>query len=377
MDGYALRAADLEGASADNPVSLRAVGLLAAGKVYTQPLAAGQALRIMTGAPLPAGADTVVKVEETEVDLPAPESGAEGVPGAAISGAHPVRVFAQPKLGANVRLHGEEARAGEPLLLKGTLISPAAVGLLASTGNTQVQVYSRPRVAILSTGDELVDPTVKPGPGQIRNSNCYSLAATTRQAGGVDTVLGAVGDTRDDLRRTLKAAVASHDFVIISGGAGPGDFDHVSAVVQELGQLYFNKVRMRPGKAQTLGCIGGVPVFGLPGNPAAALVGFEVLIRPALLKMQGFSSLERPLLHAHITKQIDKHEQRRVYLRSRLERDVVSGEYVVTPEPNQSSALFSALHRSNCLAVLQEGEYLIPKGELVACMLLNAAEGAL
>ncbi|MDR2672207.1 MAG: molybdopterin molybdotransferase MoeA [Coriobacteriales bacterium] len=371
MDGYAVRASDLTSANPENPCILEVVGLIGAGQVYEGSLEVGQALRIMTGAPVPRGADTVVKVEDTELCVAdtARESPVQ-------ANAHHVRFFAAPKPGANVRLHGEEVRAGEVILPKGSVLTPAGVGLLASTGTTAVLVHRRPEVAILATGDELVSPDVVPQPGQIRDSNCYSLAAAVRQAGGTPTVFGEVRDTKAAVIEALKAAVG-HDFIILSGGAAEGDFDYTSQVVRELGQLHFNKVRMRPGKAQTLGEIDGTVVFGLPGNPAAALVGFEVLIRPALLKMQGFTKIRRSVTTARLTQEFNKRDARRLYVRACLARDMTSGEYTVTPEKNQSSASFLVMHRSNCLVVLPEGTMTLSRGEMVACMRLDVPEGTL
>jgi molybdopterin molybdotransferase len=266
------------------------------------------------------------------------------------------------------------------LLRTGERISPPGVGLLASTGHDEVQVYRRPRVAILATGNELVDVTVVPGPGQIRNSNNYALAAAVIEAGGIPTVMPSVEDTREALAEALTAACAAHDFVVTSGGAAEGDYDFITPVVRQLGELFFNKVNMRPGKAQTFGIIEGTPVFGLPGNPGAAFVGFEVLVRPALRSMQGLHELDRPFTKAVLTQDVKKKgEKRRCYLRARLERNEDGqggGEaYRVTPEPNQSSALLGALNRSNCLLVIPEGPDPLAAGSVACCLRLDREEG--
>jgi molybdopterin molybdotransferase len=279
-------------------------------------------------------------------------------------------------LGAHIRLHGEDAKAGEVLIKAGAVVTPAGVGLLASTGNVQVDVYRRPKVAIFSTGDELVLPSEVPGPGQIRNSNSSALAAAALEAGASYTILPLVADTKAAFTEAMLAATAQHDFVVLSGGAAEGDFDYTSATVRELGQLFFNKVRMRPGKAQTLGLINGTPVFGLPGNPAAALVGFEVLIRPALRNMQGYKDLSRSIVQARLTTDYKKREIRRMYLRAVLERDVISGELVVTPASNQSSSLYSVMFKGNCLVMIPENTSPLPAGTIVDCFRLDIPEGA-
>ncbi|MDR1015181.1 MAG: molybdopterin molybdotransferase MoeA [Coriobacteriales bacterium] len=378
MDGFAVRFADFEAASvsADAPLTLDIVGVIGAGAVYEGTLQQGQALRIMTGAPLPQGADTVVKIEETTVD------GAD----AGCPEGRRVAFRAMPQRGEHIRPRGMEARKGDVLLRVGERISPPGVGLLASTGNAEVQVYRRPRVAILATGNELVDVTSVPGPGQIRNSNNYALAAAVIEAGGIPTVMPSVEDTREALVEALLAALAAHDFVVTSGGAAEGDYDFITPVVRQLGELFFNKVNMRPGKAQTFGIIEGTPVFGLPGNPGAAFVGFEVLVRPALRFMQGLHELDRPFTMAVLTQDVKKKgEERRCYLRARLERgggergegerQGGGGTYCVTPEPNQSSALLGALNRSNCLLVVPEGPDPLAVGSLACCLRLDREEG--
>ncbi|MDR2108227.1 MAG: molybdopterin molybdotransferase MoeA [Coriobacteriales bacterium] len=366
MDGFAVRAKDLVGAEAHNPAVLEIVGVIGAGSVFDSSLHSGQALRIMTGAPLPDGADSVVKIEDCKVSGESTEHPA-GIQ-VLIPAAHP--------LGENVRGAGEEARAGEVLLHAGEVVNAAGVGLLASTGHTRVAVYARPRVAVFSSGDELVEFGEVPGPGQIRNSNTLGLAAQARAAGAKPTVLPKVNDNPEAFLAAFAAAVRDHDMVVISGGAAEGDYDYTTSTIRQLGEVFFNKVNMKPGKAQTLGQIDGVPVFGLPGNPAAAAVGFEVLVRPALRQMQGFSQLQRPISSARTTQAIKKSEDRRHYLRARLNVDA-KGQRSVTPFRNQSSALLRALYEGNCLLIVAEGPQDIAVGEQVPCLRLDLPEGAL
>lgn len=367
MDGFALKARDIEQASKDNPIELSIIGTIGAGQVFEGVVQTGEALRIMTGALLPDGADTVVKIESVEVRGETAETPAGTT----------VVVTQKLELGLNVRKRGEDARAGETLFSAGTVLNTAGIGLLAATGNVEVEVYRRPRVAIFSSGDELVDPTVKPGPGHIRNSNCYSLAAAVTAAGAEAHILGIVRDDIDEIRQTIKDAVDAHDMVVISGGAAEGDFDYTYQILHELGTVHFNKVNMRPGKAQTLSIIDDTIVFGLPGNPSAAMTGFEVLLRPALRYMQGHKSVKRSITRARLTSQANKPDSRRFYMRARLEHDIQSGEYKVTPEKNQSSALLSALQNANCLVVLPEGLTGSVKDEIVACLRLDIDEGVI
>ena len=365
MDGFAIKAQDTTAASPECPARLKIIGVNSAGAVFDGEVHKGEALRIMTGAPLPAGADTVVPMEQVEVvgEEPKTPIGRE------------MLITKPPKMGQHVRLCGEEAHAGEVVLGRGAVLSPAGVGLLASTGNTTVEVHRRPRVAILSSGDELVDPSQKPGPGQIRNANCYSLAAAATAAGAEVCTTAIVGDDIDEIRTAVKQAVAEHDLVMISGGAAEGDYDYTNRIMSELGEVFFTKVNMRPGKAQTLGLIDGTIVFGLAGNPSAAMVGFEVLLRPAIRRMQGYTKIKRSVTRARLTADAQKPDQRRFYLRARMEYSSVSDEYLVTPEKNQSSALLKAFQQANCLVVLPEGLQGNIKDEIVACMRLDIDEG--
>lgn len=361
MDGFALRAEDIAQASEEAPVELDVIAEVAAGDVYEGPIEAGQCVRIMTGAPLPEAADSVVKYEVVDV-----VSG-DGKPGSRVS-------FATPTfLRSNVRDAGEEARAGETIVTQGEVIGSAGVGFLAGCGIVEVPVHGRPRVAVIAIGSELVDPTEVPTPGKIRNSNSYALAASAQAAGAMPTVLPIVEDTHEALAAAVRKAASVYDFVVTSGGASNGDFDFIKPVVEELGELLMTTVNMRPGKAQTFGVVDGTPVFGLPGNPAAAYVGFEMIVRPALRKMQGFSRFDRPRVMARLEHDVKKKDPRRIFLRGTL-RKGEDGAYVVTPAKNQSSGLFGPIQRSNCMAVLPEGLDSRTAGSLVECLLLDVNE---
>ena len=361
MDGFAVRASELAEASPESPVELDVIAEVAAGDVFEGVIGAGQCVRIMTGAPLPADADAVVKYEVVNA-----VSG-DGKPGSRVA----FRAPADAR--ANVREAGEEARAGEVVVGRGEVVGTAGVGFLASCGITEVPTYRRPRVAVIAIGSELVAPTEVPAPGKIRNSNSYALAACAQAAGAVPAILPIVEDTHEALAAAVRDAAASYDFVVTSGGASNGDFDFIKPVVEELGQLLMTTVNMRPGKAQTFGLVDGTPVFGLPGNPAAAYVGFEMIVRPALRKMQGFSRFERPVVKARLSTDAKKRDPRRIFLRSTLSKDAAGG-YVVTPAKNQSSGLFGPIQRSNCMAILPEGLESRTAGSVVECVLLDVSE---
>ncbi|WP_041690769.1 gephyrin-like molybdotransferase Glp [Eggerthella sp. YY7918] len=361
MDGFAVHADELAHASAEAPVQMDVIAEIAAGEVYEGPIDPGQCVRIMTGAPLPDAVDSVVKYEIVDVVE------GDGKPGSRVAFTAPTKVH------SNVRDAGEEAKADETIVHRGEVINPAGVGFLAGCGAVVVPVYRRPRIAIISIGSELVDPSEVPTPGKIRNSNSYALAASARAAGALPTILPIVEDTHEALSATIKNAVAAFDFVVTSGGASNGDFDFIKPVVKELGQLFMTTVNMRPGKAQTFGIVDGTPVFGLPGNPAAAYVGFEMLVRPALRKMQGYTHFERPRVTATLAHDEKKKDPRRIFLRGTLSKDE-SGAYVFTPAKNQSSGLFGVIQRSNCMALMPEGTESRTAGTPVECILLDVNE---
>ncbi len=360
MDGFALRAQQIAEASEALPVELDVVAEVAAGDVYEGNIAEGQCIRIMTGACLPKAADSVVKYEI--VDLVA----GDGRPGSRVS-------FSVPTLvGSHVRAAGEEAKAGEVVVSAGEVINSAGVGFLAGCGIVEVPTYRRPRVAIISIGSELVMPTEVPAPGKVRNSNSFALAACAKAAGALPEIMPIAHDSIEELSAAISAAVIDHDFVVTSGGASNGDFDFIKPVISSLGVLHMTSVNMRPGKAQTFGIVNNTPVFGLAGNPAASYCGFELLVRPALRKMQGYTSLVRTCVKARLATDVKKKDPRRIFLRSTIARD--GDNYVVTPAKNQGSALFSVIQRSNCLAIMPEGRGSKAAGDVLDCLLLDVSE---
>ena len=364
MDGFALHESDIAKASPETPVDLDVIAEVPAGGHYDGIIEPGQCVRIMTGAALPHDADAVVKYEIVDY------LGGNGMPGGR------VRFTAPTKPRSNIREAGEEAKEGEIVVHAGEVIKSAGVGFLAGCGVTKVPVHRRPRVAIVSIGSELVPPSERPSIGCIRNSNGYALAACARDAGAEAAMLPIVPDDLEALTETVKEACTQYDFVLTSGGASNGDFDFIKPVVEQLGTLYMTTVNMRPGKAQTFGIVDGTPVFGLAGNPAAAYMGFELIVRPALLAMQGHTQVERPHIYARLTQDKKKKDPRRLFMRATLERGE-DGELEVTPAANQSSGLFGVIQRSNCVAIMPEGAQSAHKGDVLECILLDIKEGVI
>jgi molybdopterin molybdotransferase len=363
MDGFALHAADTAGATGESPATLEVVLHIGAGDYSELEVAPGQAARIMTGAPVPPGADAIVMVEHTH-----PMTGDGGI-GSTIA------IEREASAGDHIRRRGEEVRAGQMVLSAGDVLGAAGIGLLASTGHAQVAVYRRPRIAIISTGSELVEVAETPGPGKIRNSNSYSIAAQVTAAGGIPVRFAIVPDDLAATREAFERAAAETDFIVTSGGVSVGDFDYVKPVLEELGELTFCKVAMRPGNPQTLGKIRGVPFFGLPGNPTSTYVGFEIFVRPALRMMQGFAALDRPVTTATLAHDVKKKQDRRYYLRARLSPAHDGSGLAVALAGSQSSALLTAAHLGNCFMVLPQGEGHFAAGTPVDCMRLDIEEG--
>ncbi len=305
MDGFAVRAADSRVRSEDTPVEFDVVAHIAAGDYWEGEVGPGQAARIMTGAPVPAGADSIVMVEYSASWH---RRRRHRLARRALARAQARRAHPPPRRG------GARGRRRRPSA--GDVLGPAAIGLLASTGHDTVAVYRRPRVGVLSTGSELVEVAEKPGPGKIRNSNSYSIAAQVLAAGGVPHALRHRARTTWTRPAPPSSSLRGEcDFILTSGGVSVGDFDFVKPVLEEMGELTFCKVKMRPGNPQTLGTIKGVPFFGLPGNPTSTYVGFEIFVRPALRVMQGFSAIARPVTVARLSHDVKKKQDRRYYLR--------------------------------------------------------------
>ena len=357
MDGFAVRAADAHGATAGQPVRLAVVGQVAAGDAPGARVTPGTAVRIMTGAPLPDGADSVIRFEQTQSD------------------ANAVLIFTPPTPGENVRLAGEDIQAGAVAVAAGTLIRPAVVGLLASLGCAHVLCHRRPRVAVLSTGDELVGLDEPLGPGKIRNSNEYTLAALVQEAGGVPVCLGIARDRADHLRAKLREGLAQDvDLMLTSAGVSVGDYDMVKEVLASEGEMRFWQVAIKPGKPLAFGHIQGVPLIGLPGNPVATAVAFEAFARPAIFKLLGRSSPARVTVPATLLEEI-QNSGRRHYMRAWVRRqgdrfEVTTRGYGVTV---QGSGILSSLVWANSLLVVPEDVTHLPQGATVDVQLLTDA----
>jgi molybdopterin molybdotransferase len=355
MDGYAVRGADL----AQVPTRLRVVGEVAAGYVSDVRVAPGTAVRIMTGAPVPAGADTVVRFEDTH---PSTNLG-QGLDGGE------VEILKASRPGANVRQAGEDVRAGQVVLEPGAVLRPQEIGMLAAVGGVEVAVVRRPRVAVLATGDEIVPPDQSPGPGQIRDANSYTVAAQVQKYGGVPLMLGVARDEEALVQRGMREALDRQaDFIITSGGVSVGDFDLVKQVLAAEGEMHFWSLDMKPGRPLAFGVINDVPLLGLPGNPVAAMVSTELFARPALLKMQGFAEWARPTVRARLAQPIVRKDGRRHYLRVRL-RETEAG-YEATLTGDQGSGILSSLVQADGLAIIPEDTDHLSSGAEVEVLLL-------
>jgi molybdopterin molybdotransferase len=354
MDGFAVRAEDIVQPHAiAKPVTLKIVEDVPAGKMPTQTVGPGQAIRIMTGAPIPRGADTVLKVEDTEHQ---PDS---------------VRVFKAEARGANIRPQGEDVKKGDCIIAKGTQIRPGEAGMLAILAKSFVLVYQRPRVAILSTGDELADLDERFSEDKIINSNSYGIAAAVQDAGGIPLLLGIARDNPAALTEKISHGLNA-DILVLSGGVSMGDYDFTKAVFRDLGaEMNFWKLAIRPGQPLAFGKIQGKLAFGLPGNPVSSMVTFEQLVRPAMLKMAGMRSYGRPLIEALFQEQFKKRNDRRHFLRGVLWRE--EGVFKVRTTGDQGSGILTSMVKANCLIDIPVEVERVNPGDRVTVQLLNGS----
>ena len=363
MDGFALRSRDVASASPEKPVELRVVSVIEAGAPSERTLEAGEAARIFTGAPLPPGADAIIPFEQAahfdEVSLRID------------------RVIPKDNF---VRFRGEELQPGDPVLGTGQRLNPAAIGLLAQLGRARVLASPRLRIAVHSSGNELVDVETEPlPPGKIRNSNLYSLAARVAQTGATVLPRPVLLDTPEDVRAGLRRTLALRPHAILTtGGVSAGDLDYIREVARELGDdVQVRRVDMKPGKPLVDGVIGGVPFFGLPGNPAACLVSFEMFVRPALARLEGDPDAENVNASRYGVARVREDTRvggtkRRQFLRARVELDRESGVYELLPLAKQGSHLLTSFSAANCLVDLPAGTEELRRGDTVAIVWLES-----
>ena len=366
MDGYAVQASSVAGASEDSPVNLRVIGLVAAGDLPDTAVEPGTAVRIMTGAPIPPGADSVVPFEETD-EIERRNSGLD-------MSEIGIKVAAPP--GADVRPAGQDVRKGALVLPAGTTLRPSEIGVLASLGFASVKVIRRPVVAILSTGDELLNAGDAYAEGKIYDSNSYSVAASALRYGGVPKLLGIARDNLESMNAKLREGLEA-DMLITSAGVSKGDYDMVKDVLADHGRIDFWSVRMRPAKPLAFGVLDAddgrkVPHLGLPGNPVSAMVAFEQFGRAAIHKMMGKGGLEKPRVQAVLDEPIYNNDGRRVYARAVITK--LSGEYHARLTGNQSSNLLTSMAGANGLAICPEDIQVKEAGEIVEVEMLDWPE---
>ena len=343
MDGYALRSADLPDAA---PLRLRLIGTAFAGRPFDGRVGEGESVRIMTGAPVPEGADTVVMQERVSAD-----------------NGH-VQINALPARGANVRMAGEDIKAGEVALSGGVQLQPAHIGLLASIGAAEVDVLRRPRVAFFSTGDELCEVGTPTQPGQIYDSNRYTLFGMLQRLDTEIVDLGVIRDRPDELEAGLRRAAQGADLIVTTGGVSVGEADHLVEIFERLGQIDFWSIAIKPGRPTVFGTLGDALYLGLPGNPVSAMATFYQLARPAILKLSGSQPQVPVLISASCAATIKTKAGRTEFLRGVLSRDQ-QGQYVVAKTGHQGSGILSSMTQANCFIVIPENAEVIEAGSQV------------
>ena len=356
MDGYAVRAADVLGAAGTAPARLRVTGTLAAGAAPAAPVGPGEAIRIMTGAPLPPGADAVAIVELTR-----PSGGDDAA----------VEILARAEPGEHIRPAGEDLAAGQRVFGAGTVLGPGHLGVLASIGRPDVAVHPSPVVGVLSTGDELVGDGSPLGPGQIRDSNRLTLLSLLRRDGFGAVDLGIARDDEDDIRRRMTEGAERCDALLTSGGVSMGDFDYVKAVLDRLGAMNWMQVAIRPAKPFAFGVVAGTPVFGLPGNPVSSMVSYELLARPGLRRLAGHpaDALVRPSVRAVAEAALGRPGDERVTYTRVVAAARPDGRIGVRSAGGQGSNLLWPMALANALAVLPPGPGVPAGGEVEVLVL--------
>ncbi|MFB3926356.1 MAG: gephyrin-like molybdotransferase Glp [Syntrophales bacterium] len=351
MDGFAVRAADTLFASRHKPVILEVIEDIPAGYISRKTVHPGQAARIMTGAAIPKGADAVVRVEDTD------------------SRDGKAWIFAVAEAGQDIRRAGEDVKIGEIVIRRGSRLRPAEIGMLASLSRSFVSVYQRPLVAILATGDELVEIDEEAGQGKIVDSNSYALTAQVLDCGAVPVRLGIAKDTKENLLEKFRTA-ARADIIVSSGGVSVGDFDFVKDIMKEIGSsMKFWRVAMRPGRPLAFGTLEGKPIFGLPGNPVSSMVSFEQFVRPSILKMMGHAKLFRRTVRAVLKEDIRKKSGLRHFIRAKLA--VEKGEITAAPTGEQGSGILKSMVLADGLIVLPEDITVARAGDRVTVQVLE------
>jgi molybdopterin molybdotransferase len=354
MDGFAVRSSDIAAASPDSPIELKIVGRALIGRRPESTVGGHEASRIATGAPIPAGADTIVPIENAEVL------------------GEVVRIVEPAPEGRHIRPVGEDVRSGMVLVERGRRLGAPELGLLANAGFPHPVVHPRPRVIVLSTGDELIPPTEQPEFGQIRDSNAYTIFGAVREAGAIPVLAGIVKDDVEQLKETLLVHEIQADAFISSGGVSVGERDVVKAAFFRRGDLDFYKVAMQPGMPQGFGHIEGKPYWGLPGNPVSVFVSFEVFVRPALMKMLGRTHLRRPEVTATLTQDVSGPKGKLQFARVQVSRE--GDGWSATPTGGRGSNLISTVSRANGLAMIPVGTETAPAGSQVGVMLFRSSE---
>lgn len=362
MDGFAVRSEDIQGAGEDHPVILHVVEDIPAGNRPSKKIGNDQAARIMTGAPLPEGANAVVPVEDTDQYDSGSRSQSHLLP-------TEIKVYRSVSEGAYVRLVGEDVTSGEVVLEPNSRLRPQDLGLLAMLGISQISVFRRPRIVILSTGDELLPVDVPLQPGKIHDSNAYTISALISRDGGIPEYLGIVPDQEKAVRGSLETAVKHQaDLILSSAGVSVGAFDFVRSIIQSDGELEFWRVNMRPGKPVAFGNFQGVPFIGLPGNPVSAFVGYEVFGRPSIMRLSGVDNPIRNRIRTKISEDINS-DGRESYLRAVVHSQ--NGEWIARLTGHQGSGNLLSLVQANALLIIPSGVKSLPSGTEVEAWLLN------